>query len=52
MVVHQNGWPEAIAEQKLRDNIYYSMCFTFEQRMTLVEKVLYVSYHILKVAFC
>ncbi|OSS52497.1 hypothetical protein B5807_02325 [Epicoccum nigrum] len=43
MVVHQTGWPEAIAEQKLRDDIYYSMCFTFEQRMTLVEKVLHFS---------
>ncbi|KAG9203059.1 hypothetical protein G6514_003581 [Epicoccum nigrum] len=48
MVVHQTGWPEAIAEQKLRDDIYYSMCFTFEQRMTLLEKVLHASYYILK----
>jgi hypothetical protein len=50
--VHQFGWREAIAEPKLRDDIYYSIEFSFEQRMTLVEKVLHVSYHLFKVAFC
>lgn len=52
MDVHQGGWREAIAEQKIRDDIYYTIDFTFEQRMTLVERVLYVSYHLFKAAFC
>ncbi|KAJ4991151.1 hypothetical protein SVAN01_03279 [Stagonosporopsis vannaccii] len=41
--VHQQGWLDAIPEPKLREDIYYSMCFTFEERMNLVIKVLEIS---------
>lgn len=41
--VHEIGWREAIAEPKLRSDIYYSMDFTFQQRMHMVERILQVS---------
>lgn len=41
--VHQQGWTEPLSEPKLRNDIYYSMSFNFEERMTLIVAVLRVS---------
>ena len=41
--VHQQGWVEPLSEPKLRDDIYYSMSFTFAERITLIRAVLQVS---------
>ncbi|KAJ4319239.1 hypothetical protein N0V94_004028 [Neodidymelliopsis sp. IMI 364377] len=41
--VHQQGWTEPLSEPKMREDIYYSMSFSFADRMTIVKEVLMVS---------
>ncbi|KAJ8118694.1 hypothetical protein OPT61_g381 [Boeremia exigua] len=41
--VHRQGWANPIPEPKLREDIYYSMLFSFEDRMKFIETVLQLS---------